>query len=134
MTADGGASGGDERSPAQIVDEWQHRAWGDCDLDVVDELIAEPFVRHGTSGTTTRTRDELKFDLRQYQKALGKPVVEVRDQAVNGDKVWVRTTLRGANLQSGELRTVERLLVYRVADGRIAEVWALSATDVFWDA
>lgn len=134
MTADVGATGGGGRSPAQIVDEWQHRAWGDCDLGVVDELIAEPFVRHGTSGTTSRTRDQLKSDLRQYQKALGKPVIEVRDQAVAGDKVWVRTTLRGANLQSGDLRTVERLMIYRVEGDRIAEVWALSATDVFWDA
>ena len=127
------ASAGDERSPLDVVDEWQRRAWGDCDLSAVDELIAEPFVRHGTNGTATRTRAQLKSDLRQYMKALGKPVIEVHDRVVDGDKVWSRTTIRGANLQTGETRTVERLQIHRVEDGRVAELWHLVATDVFWD-
>jgi ketosteroid isomerase-like protein len=127
-------NGGDERMPVDVVDEWQRRAWGECDLSVVDELITEPFVRHGLSGSAKRTRDELKSDLRQYQKALGKPVIEVRDRVVDGDKVWSRTTMRGANLQTGETRTVERLQIHRVEDGRIAEVWSLTATDAFWEA
>ena len=125
---------GGERSPVEIVEEWNRRAWADCDLGVVDELVAEPLVRHGLHGTTKRSRDELKSDLRQYQKALGKPVVEVRDQAVAGDKVWCRTRMRGANLETGDTRTVERLLIYRIAGGQIAEIWALTATDVFWEA
>mgnify|MGYP001821327087 CR=1 FL=1 len=117
----------------EIVDEWQRRAWGDCDLSVVDELTAEPFVRHGINGTTTRTRAELKSDLRQYQKALGKPVIEVHDRVAEGDKVWSRTTIRGANLQTGDTRTIERLQIHRVEGGRVAEVWHLVANDVFWD-
>ncbi len=125
---------GGERSPVDIVDEWNRRAWAECDLAVVDELVADPLIRHGLNGTTKRSRDELKSDLRQYQRALGKPVVEVRDQAVAGDRVWCRTRMRGANLDSGELRTLERLLVFRIEDGLIAELWALTATDVFWDA
>jgi ketosteroid isomerase-like protein len=120
------------RSPDEIVEEWQQRAWGECDLTVVDELIADPFVRHGVTGSTLRTHDELKHDLCQYQKALGKPVITVHDRVVDGDKVWSRTTMRGANLQTGETRTIDWLQIHRVADGKIVEVWTLHATDVDW--
>ena len=54
---------------------------------VVDELIAEPFIRHGIAGTAKRTRAELKSDLHRYRQALGKPVIEVRDRVVDGNKV-----------------------------------------------
>ena len=127
---------GDEkpaRSPADVVDEWQRRAWGDGDLSAVEELIAEPFVRHGVAGSAKRTHAELQHDLRQYQKALGTPVITLHDRVVDGDKVWSRTTMRGANLQSGEPRTIDFLQIHRVVDGKIVEVWTLHATDVHWE-
>lgn len=118
--------------PVAVVEQWQARAWGDCDLGVVDELIAEPFVRHGPTGTSERTRAELKHDLRQYQRALGRPVITVRDRVVDGDKVWSRTTMTGANLETGEPRVMEWLQIHRVVGGRIVEVWSLYAIDVEW--
>lgn len=120
------------RSPVEVVEEWQRRAWGDCDLAAVDELIADPFVRHGMTGSAKRTHDELKHDLCQYQKALGKPIITVHDRVVDGDKVWSRVTMRGANLQTGERRTIDWLQIHRVVGGRIVEVWGLHATDVDW--
>lgn len=122
------------RPPADVVDEWQRRAWGDCDLAAVDELIGEPYVRHGMTGTAKRTHAELKHDLGQYHKALGKALITVHDRAVDGDRVWSRTTMRGANMLTGEPRTIQWLQIHRVADGRIVEVWTLNATDVDWDA
>jgi ketosteroid isomerase-like protein len=121
-------------SPAEVVEQWQERAWGRCDLDAVDDLIAEPFVRHNRDGTAKRTRAELKADLREYQKALGRPVIEVRDRVVDGNTVWSRTTMRGANLHTGEPRVVDWIHVHRIVDGRIAEVWTLHAVDAEWEA
>jgi hypothetical protein len=128
MTDDSVAS-----DPAAVVARWQERAWGECDLSAVDELVAEPFVRHGPTGTTSRTHAELKRDLRQYQRALGKPTITVRGRVVDGDRVWSHVTLRGASLDTGDLRSVERLQIHRVVDGLIVEVWSLYATDVEWD-
>jgi ketosteroid isomerase-like protein len=122
------------RSPADIVDEWQRRAYGDCDLSVIGELIAEPFVRHGITGSAARTHAELEQDVRQYQKALGKPTIVVHDRVVDGDKVWSRTTMRGANLQTGEPRTIDWLQIHRIAEGKIVEVWTLHAADVEWES
>jgi mannose-6-phosphate isomerase class I len=126
-------AGGHEPSPREVVEEWQRRAWGECDLTAVDDLVAEPFVRHGITGSAARTHDELKSDLRQYQKALGKPVIVVHDRVVDDDKVWSRITMRGANLQSGEPHTIDWLQIHRVAAGKIVEVWTLHATDVDWE-
>jgi ketosteroid isomerase-like protein len=118
--------------PVAIVEQWQNRAWGECDFGAVDELVAEPFVRHGPTGTATRTHAELKHDLRQYQRALGTPTITVHGRVADGDRVWSHVTLRGVSIDTGELRTVERLQIHRVVDGRIVEVWSLYATDVEW--
>jgi len=122
-----------ERSPLEVVSEWQRRAWGEADLDAADELVAEPFIRHGIGGTRARSRSELKDDLRQYTKALGTPVIDVRDRTVDGDRVWTRTTMRGAHPLTGEPRRIDFLQIHRVEAGRIVEVWTLHATDVDWD-
>lgn len=133
MTAgDVDGDGAPDRTPADVVEEWQRRGWGDGDLAAVDELIAEPFVRHGMTGSARRTHAELKHDLGQYQKALGKPIITVHDRVVDGDKVWSRTTMRGANLQTGEPRSMDFIQIHRVVGGRIVEVWTMHATDVDW--
>ena len=118
--------------PVAVVERWQERAFGECDLAAVDELVAEPFVRHGPGGTATRTHAELKHDLRQYERALGKPTITVHGRVADGDRVWSHVTLRGVSIDTGDLRTVERLQIHRVIDGKIVEVWSLYATDVDW--
>ena len=134
MAGAGRSDGGAARDAGDVVEQWQERAWGCCDLSAVDDLITEPFVRHNRDGSAKRTRAELKADLREYQKALGQPVIEVRDRVVDGDKVWSRTTMRGANLHTGEPRVVDWIQVHRIEDGRIAEVWTLHAVDAEWES
>ena len=118
--------------PVEVVEQWQARAWAEFDLTAVDDLVADPLLRHGPSGTATRTHDELKQDLRQYQRTLCKPEITVHDRHVSGDRVWSRITMRGHNLDTGEPRTVQWLQIHRVVDGRIVELWSLYATDVKW--
>jgi ketosteroid isomerase-like protein len=120
------------RSPLEVVEAWQARAWEECDLSAVDELVAEPLRRHGPTGSATRTREQLKHDLTQYQRALGRPVITVHDRVADGDRVWTRSTMTGASLESGEPRTMDWLQIHRVVDGMIVEVWSLYATDVRW--
>ena len=129
MASDRSASAVD---PIRVVEQWQERAWGNCDLDAVDELTTDPLVRHGPSGTEHRTHAQLKHDLRQYQRALGKPEITVHDRTVDGDRVWSRVTMRGANLDTGEPRTLQWLQIHRVVDGRLSEIWSLYASDIVW--
>jgi ketosteroid isomerase-like protein len=122
----------DQLDPITVVEQWQARAWGECDLSAVDELMADPLVRHGPSGTERRTHAELKQDLKRYQRALGSAEVIVHDRVVDGDRVWSRTTMHGANIDTGVPRTLQWLQIHRVVDGKIVEVWSLYASDVKW--
>ncbi len=120
------------RGPIEVVEQWQDRAWGECDLSAVDELVADPLLRHGPTGTAQRSHAELKHDLRQYQRALGKPEIIVHDRVLDGDRVWSRLTMRGANMDTGDLRTLQWLQIHRVVEGKIVEIWVLYASDVSW--
>jgi hypothetical protein len=122
----------DPLDPISVVEQWQMRAWGNCDLGAVDELAADPLLRHGPTGTQSRTHDELKSDLRNYQRALGRPEITVHERVLDGDLVWSRVTMRGASIDTGEPRTLQWLQIHRVVGGRIVELWALYATDVTW--
>ena len=126
------SDGSDVLDPVAVVADWQERAFGECDLGAVDELVAEPFVRHGPTGTDVRTHAQLKHDLRQYERALGKPTIAVHGRVADGDRVFSHITLRGVSFDTGERRVVERLQIHRVVDGKIVEVWSLYATDVDW--
>ncbi len=122
----------DALDPVDVIERWQARAWGDGDLSAVDDLMSDPVLRHGPSGTQRRSREEMKRDLLSYQRALGKPEIVVHDRVVDGERVWSRVTMHGANMDTGEPRTVQWLQVHRIVDGRIAEYWVLYATDVKW--
>lgn len=122
-----------EPSPVEIVEEWQARAWGDCDLSVVDELIAEPLIMHGSEGTNRRSHEQLKAVLQDYRKGLGRPVLEVRGRVLDGDQVWSRIRLSGANLTTGDPRVIDWMQIHRIENGKIVEVWTLHASDVHWE-
>ena len=123
---------GEQLDPIGVVEQWQARAWGACDLGVVDELAADPLLRHGPSGTEQRTHAELKQDLQRYHRALGPAEITVHDRVVDGERVWSRTTMRGANIETGVPRVLQWLQIHRVVDGKLVEIWSLYASDVNW--
>lgn len=118
--------------PLEVVTAWQERAWGEGDLSAVDDFIADEYTRHGPTGTAVRTPRQVKEDLRQYQRVLHKPKITIHDRTVDGDKVWSRVEMDGANLDTGERQRVHWMQLHRVTDGRIAEVWSLYTNEADW--
>jgi hypothetical protein len=118
--------------PAALVRRWWHEVWAG-QLEVIDEIVAEPFVRHGVTGTKVQTHAELKDDMRQYLRVHHNPRVDIADQDTVGDRVWTRLRSEGLNLETEELSTICWLQQHRVDDsGRLAEVWALYSYDADW--
>jgi len=115
-----------------LIQRWFDEVWGEGRLELIDELVADPYVRHTREGTVTRTRAEVKEDFVQYLRALRHAVTSIDDQTVDGDRVWSRLTSRGVSPETGEPVTVTWLQVNRVTGGRIAETWVLFARDVDW--
>jgi hypothetical protein len=118
--------------PAAVVDRWWNEVW-DGRVEVIDEIVAEPYVRHGRDGTRTQTREQLKADMAQYLRVHHRPMVTIADQVVSGSKVWSRVSSEAVNLETGEPSRISWLQIHRVDDeGRLAEVWTLYSHDAGW--
>jgi ketosteroid isomerase-like protein len=121
----------DVADPAALVRQWWD-VWSDGDLDVIDQIVAEKFVRHGPQGTEVRTRAQVREDFVQYRESMEIATIRVDAQTIDGDTVWSRLTTTGVNLRTAEPVTMSWLQVFRVADGRLAELWRLYAVGVDW--
>ena len=122
----------DEAATCAISDRWWQEIWRDGNLDVVDELFTDPFVRHAGVGSLVTPRHEYKKILAEFQRTLCRPETTIDDRVVDADRVWTRATSRGLNRETGENTVVTWLLVQRVAGDRIAEHWALTVRGVDW--
>jgi ketosteroid isomerase-like protein len=114
-----------------LVARWWN-VWCEGDLDTFDEILADPFVRHGGYGTAVRSRKQAKRDMAEYRESMEIADVRVEAQAVSGDEVWSRVTTTGVNLKTEEPTRMSWLQVCRIAEGRIAEMWLLYALGVDW--
>jgi len=118
---------------ADVVRRYWDELWGGADLAIVDELFAEPYTRHNRNGTEVLSRARLKDDFGRYWRSLGTAVeVRIDDLVESGDRVWTRVTIWGTDRESGDRRAVTFMQEARVADGRLAESWSLTAPDVDW--
>jgi ketosteroid isomerase-like protein len=114
--------------------QWWEGVWGEGDVDLVDDLVAERYVSHTPTGTRRLTRAELKDLLVEVQRGLHLSVTAVDDIAVDGDKVWLRATSRGVDLRTGEPALRTWMILYRFEEGLLVEGWTASVLDVDWEA
>ena len=116
----------------QVVERWWN-VWRDGDLDTIDEIVAEPFVRHSSRGTVTRsTHKQVREDMSQFRETLELAEVRIDAHSVDGSHVWCRVTTTGVNLATEEPSTMSWLQTCRVVDGRIEEMWWLYVLDMDW--
>lgn len=116
----------------RFISRWWGDVWREGNLAVVDELFGDPFVQHSLRGTVTLTPSELKERLVQIQRVLHRPVTSVDDVAIVGDKVWVRATSKGVNLETDAASCVTWMSCYRFENGRVVEAWIAALPDVEW--
>ncbi|MGY1858273.1 ester cyclase [Modestobacter sp. SYSU DS0290] len=122
----------EQQAPTSIVQRYWDGLWNRRDLTVIDELIAEPYVRHSSAGTRSLTRAQFKREVRDSWQLLHDPATTVDDQVTAEDRIWTRATTTGLNLETGQTSVVTWLVVHRVADGRIAESWSATLPGVDW--
>ena len=115
----------------KVVERWWG-VWRDGDLDTIDEIVAEPFVRHSSRGTVVRTRKQVREDMVQFRETLELADVRFDASTVAGDQVWCRVTTTGVNVPTEEPSTMSWLQNCRVVDGRIEEMWWLYVLGVDW--
>jgi hypothetical protein len=121
-----------EQDATAVVGRYWDGLWARRDLSVIDELIAEPYVRHSSAGTRTLTRAQLKREVQEAWRLLHDPATTIDDQVASGDRVWTRATTQGANLDTSEKSVLTWLVVHRLAGGRLVESWSATLPGVDW--
>jgi predicted SnoaL-like aldol condensation-catalyzing enzyme len=124
---------GDSRLIA-VSQRWWDDVWRDGNLDAIDEIFTDPFIRHTGTGSERAGLRAYKGRLSEFQRVLSRAETVIEDRAVNGDRVWTRATSRGINRETGELSIVTWLLVQRIENDRIAEHWVATFPGVDWSA
>lgn len=115
-----------------VSDRWWNEIWRDGNLEALDSLLTDPFVRHTSSGTERVSVDQYRRRLADAQRALCRATTRIDDRAVAGDRVWTRATSRGINRETGDPAVVTWLIVQRMVGDRIAEHWVATMAGVEW--
>jgi len=123
----------DDDAARGLLRAWWERVWREGDLDALDELLTDPYVRHTSAGSETISRDAYKQKLANSQRLLYRPDTTIDDEVVVGDRIWTRATSTGLNLDTGDVAVITWLTIHRVEDGRLAEAWIAALVGVQWD-
>lgn len=111
-------------------------ALNDADWDGLDELLTEGFRRHSqaTAGAPVKSREEFKLLQQSFLQTMPDQNVTIEMLVAENDKVAAYATYSGTmtgpmgNLAAtGKSTAVKFLSIFRIENGRIAELW------VEWD-
>jgi predicted ester cyclase len=94
------------------------------DLDAIERNTAPDFLDHDGPGGKPTGRDGDRAMMAAMHALFPDLRVEVRDAVADGDKVAVRNVWTGTNAQTGQRVEFHVFVLWRLADGRIAERWA----------
>lgn len=97
-----------------------HEAANRGDYDAVDGILAADFVSHPLR---TTGRDPIRAAWRAIRDRYPELRSEIQDVLIDGDRVALRSAIHGVQTTDGEPATI--IEMFRVADGRIAELWGV---------
>ena len=112
-----------------LADRVWEEVWHQGDLERIEELFASDFVRHDP-GREIHGPEENRQFIKGFRAAFPDVHFTVLDQIAEGDKVAVRYRFQATHLgdfqgmpPTGKQVGYSGILIYRVANGRIAEQW-----------
>lgn len=101
------------------------------DLSVLDEIIAEDFVRHEVTTAEYQGRESYKQLINTMLTAFSDGKLTIDDMIAEGDKVAVRYTAYGVHTgefmgiaPTGKQITLSTIGIIRFAHGKAVESWA----------
>ena len=112
-----------------LADRVWEEVWHQGDLQRMDELFAPDFVRHDPGREIHGTTENRQF-IKGLRAAFPDLHFTVLDQVAEEDKLAVRYRVQGTHLGDFQGMPPTRkqvaysgILIYRIANGRIAEQW-----------
>ncbi len=108
-------------------------AYNRFDLEALGETVAVDFIEHGDSGQSGR--EALLAYASMLHTAFPDITNTIEDIIAEGDKVVTRTLVRGTHLgemmgmpPTGRQISIATMNSFRVANGKLAEHWAVADT------
>jgi steroid delta-isomerase-like uncharacterized protein len=112
-----------------LADRVWEEVWHQGDLERIEELFAPDFVRHDPGREIQGPEANRRF-IKGFRAAFPDLHFTVLDQIAEGDKVAVRYRFQATHLGDFQGTPPTRkqvaysgILIYRVANGKIAEQW-----------
>jgi steroid delta-isomerase-like uncharacterized protein len=112
-----------------IVRRWV-QAFNEGNVDAVDELVTDSYVRHDPNSPEVRGPEQEKQLIAMYRSAFPDLHFTIEDMVAEGDKVVIRVAIHATH--EGELLGIpptEKQLtftsteIFRLAEGKIDEQW-----------
>lgn len=124
----------------ELVRQLLEEAFGDGDVDRLDDLLADDFVGHAPAepghDAELQDRERLAEEIERAHAGLADVTFTVEQTIAEDDLVAVRSTFSGRHEgefmgapPTGDRIEVDAMNVFRVENGEIAEDWAM--WDVF---
>ena len=113
-----------------VSERFYTEVWGQGNLAVVDDLVAENFIDHSLPPELPKTREGFKMFAGMFLNAFPGMKITVEDTISEGDRVVTRWSAAGKH--EGELIgipatgkdvIVTGISIERFADGKIVEAW-----------
>jgi steroid delta-isomerase-like uncharacterized protein len=120
-----------EEENTALVQRWVE-AWNKGDVDAVDGLVSDAYVRHDPNFPEVRGSEQEKQFMAMSLSAFPDLRFTLEDLVAEGDKVVARFTMsathRGELLgipPTGKQLTLTVMEIFRIAGGRIEEQWVI---------
>ena len=118
--------------PKDVIKRFYDEVLNADRLDVADEIVGPGFAPRGG---TVRGPEALKETARYLRRALPDLRFDVEDLIAEDDRVATRWTLRGTHEgdffgfpPTGRPLEVRACVVFRMEDGKVAEIWPIIDT------
>jgi predicted SnoaL-like aldol condensation-catalyzing enzyme len=119
------------RTPREAVVDWTEQVWNLGRLELVPELLHDPYIRHEPGGETHQFTHQMSHDrVAGARAAIPDVRIELRHIVAEGDFVTAHYVVHGTTAQGPLLQTGMEL--FRVVEGRFAEVWTTASFDGRW--
>ena len=124
--------GPDEQRNLEIVERLHAEAWSGGNMEILDDIIADNYVKHWAAFEPTVGREKLKQSIRSWRRSFPDWNEEVVAIEATGDMVFARWTETGTftndngdMLANGNSVKAAGMGWFRFENGRIAEEWTI---------
>ena len=117
-----------------MIRRWVEEVLNHKNLAFIDECIAPDILNHAVVPSLQHGRDNFKRVIGSLFLAFPDHHMELEDLGAEGDKVWYRGTRSGTHqgpgpilglAPTGKFAAVQHIHIFRLADGKVVEHWAI---------